>query len=717
MKISATGNLRKIWAFYFVIALSLWHGIIFGLINPPKAHATDPDHFAFDNSFVTGNPKVAGVPFKITIYALDTNENIVTDFTNPVFLIDITNTISPTQTTGFTNGVWTGDIIVTQAIGSDAITVFYQSQSQTSAAFTVLPDTRFTNIALVSGNNQSAVVGTNLPTTITVKAIDPYGNPISNVNITFLIAAYPPNASGQTLTNTGGTTGINGLVSTNMTIGSKVGTYNVVAKNNAAAGQQVTLYENAVAGIVSTLELSPLITVVPKGASQQFFLSAFDQYKNPINVSSGITWSLAAGGGSIDQNGIFTAGSTSGTFVNTVHAQVSSIGAAATVTVINETSGNAEGLLAGTGVNGEGASSQQNNSATPTPTPSPSASGAGAGDQNGAGAAGAGAGSGSGADISPDLLPKEVDLRTGAGVLDRVYANPVTISTTTGSKQILTAEGYDIYNQPVKNVNFLWSATSGIGTLSYTTAKFTDLTASNTPGNGTITVKASQVIAGQSQPIEKSATITVSIHPPAGGSLVFDAISSPQKVDTGFSVTISAKDFSGNILAEYNGSATLTDSTGSLLPSNASPFVSGIWHGEAKILYTTDEDIISAVGNGLSGVSNTFKVEGDTTKPKSIGAAIAQLVQAVTGGTGPGGKGGATSGQQQLLRNLAAGIASGFGLLGAAIGIGILSGRGLEAIGRNPTARGKVQLTMYISWVVGLLVALMAIVAALAILG
>ena len=48
------------------------------------------------------------------------------------------------------------------------------------------------------------------------------------------------------------------------------------------------------------------------------------------------------------------------------------------------------------------------------------------------------------------------------------------------------------------------------------------------------------------------------------------------------------------------------------------------------------------------------------------------------------------------LKAIAMGLAAGLGVVGPGIGIGILVGRALEAIGRNPEAAGKVQATMFI---------------------
>jgi len=45
---------------------------------------------------------------------------------------------------------------------------------------------------------------------------------------------------------------------------------------------------------------------------------------------------------------------------------------------------------------------------------------------------------------------------------------------------------------------------------------------------------------------------------------------------------------------------------------------------------------------------------------------------------------------------LAMGLAMGLGAIGPGIGIGIIVGRALEAMGRNPEASGKIQATMFI---------------------
>jgi F0F1-type ATP synthase membrane subunit c/vacuolar-type H+-ATPase subunit K len=674
-----------------VVTFAFAVGFAAGPSQVSRALADQPpvDHFTIDNGFTQGSPKIAGQPFQINLTAMDANGNIVTGFTGSVILQDLTGSVYPYVTSDFTNGQWTGDISITKAMNADVITMTYGQQAVSSAQFSVIPDSRYTTLALISGNNQSGVVGATLPTSITVRVIDLYGNPIPNVSATFLIAAYPAGSSGQELSSIGGTSDVNGQISTALTLGTKIGTYTMTARLNGANGQQIVIYANATPSTLVTLQISPIVTIVPKGSAEQFFLSGYDQYNNPVTLTQP-SWTVANGGGTIDQNGVFTAGATSGNFANTVQAEVGGIGVSAGVTVINETSSNPEGNSDGNGIYGDG-SSGATVAPTPTPTPTPTAS------------PGTGSGSATGTGDSDAPLPNY-------GTLDRVYIAPTVVNVAAGGQQLMEAQAYDQYNNLISGVSYNWKLSSGIGSLSYQSAASTELAASNTPGNGTVTVTATQ--AG----VTKTITAQIIVTAKGGGMLVFDKIPD-QKVNSPFTITVTAKDFSGNIIGGFDGTATLTDSTGSIQPTVATPFSSGIWRGQAKILFTNDNVVISAVGSGLSGVSNPFKVTGTQTGTlaslRNLGQALASAVSAVSGQAGT-----STTAENQagLVRNIAAGLASGFGLLGSAIGIGIFTGRGLEAIGRNPLAKGKVQTNMYIAMFVSLIVAVLALVAAIFIL-
>lgn len=65
------------------------------------------------------------------------------------------------------------------------------------------------------------------------------------------------------------------------------------------------------------------------------------------------------------------------------------------------------------------------------------------------------------------------------------------------------------------------------------------------------------------------------------------------------------------------------------------------------------------------------------------------------------------------LTNLAAAIAIGLGAIGPGIGIGLLAGRALEAIGRNPEAAPKIQTTMILAIAFAEAISIYALVVAL----
>ncbi len=65
------------------------------------------------------------------------------------------------------------------------------------------------------------------------------------------------------------------------------------------------------------------------------------------------------------------------------------------------------------------------------------------------------------------------------------------------------------------------------------------------------------------------------------------------------------------------------------------------------------------------------------------------------------------------LTNIAAALAIGLGAIGPGLGIGLLAGKAMEAIGRNPEASGKIQTAMILAIVFAEAIAIYALVVAL----
>ena len=69
--------------------------------------------------------------------------------------------------------------------------------------------------------------------------------------------------------------------------------------------------------------------------------------------------------------------------------------------------------------------------------------------------------------------------------------------------------------------------------------------------------------------------------------------------------------------------------------------------------------------------------------------------------------------ETDAVKMLAAALAIGLGALGPALGIGMLGGKAMEAIGRNPEASGKIQSAMILAIAFAEAIAIYALVVAL----
>jgi hypothetical protein len=110
-------------------------------------------------------------------------------------------------------------------------------------------------------------------------------------------------------------------------------------------------------GSLATITVTPNPDTTTVLTSQQFVAVGRDIGNNIIPITP--TWSVTAGGGSINATGLFTAGNTAGTFTNTVRATSGAISGSATVVVTNTVippaglplgAAASHGILAGTAI-------------------------------------------------------------------------------------------------------------------------------------------------------------------------------------------------------------------------------------------------------------------------------------------------------------------------------------------------------------------------------
>ncbi len=148
----------------------------------------------------------------------------------------------------------------------------------------------------------------------TAGAVDSCGN---STAATF---AWDTSISGATVSSSG-------LFTAGSTSGSFPGGVTV-----SASGKSKSADVSVPSGSVATIELQPTSATLAIGDTQSFTAVAKDKDGNVVSTT--ITWSVVAGGGTINQSGLFTAGTTAGSFPATVRASAEGVNATASVTVL-----------------------------------------------------------------------------------------------------------------------------------------------------------------------------------------------------------------------------------------------------------------------------------------------------------------------------------------------------------------------------------------------
>ena len=186
----------------------------------------------------------------------------------------------------------------------------------------------------------SACSGDNVTTTPTPASIV-VSSPSSATTAggTIQFTATVKDANGNTLMRTptwsvthgGGTINASGL----FTAGDSVGTFTntVVASLGAVSSTGATVTVTSASGALTSIQITPDTTTVPNGGTHQYVVTGRDANNNVVPIVPAPTWSVVAGGGTIDQNGLFTAGTAAGTFVNTLHVASGALFSSISVTV------------------------------------------------------------------------------------------------------------------------------------------------------------------------------------------------------------------------------------------------------------------------------------------------------------------------------------------------------------------------------------------------
>ena len=350
----------------------------------------------------------------------------------------------------------------------------------------------------------------------TAQAFDIANNPVAGATFLWNMASG------------GGTISPAGLFTAGTTQGTFTNTVQAFAVQGAVikfGSASVTVTAPA-PGPLDHVTVSPASATVALGGTQQFTAQGFDAANTPI-TGLGFTWNVAAGGGTINAGGLFTAGITSGSFLNTVQAvavqgAIIKIGTASvTITVApgpldHVVVSPASAILA---VSGTQQFTAQGFDVANVSIPGLSFSWsvvAGGGGINAGGLFTAGSISGSflntvqavavqGAIIKIGIA--SVTITAAPGPLDHVVVSPASALLAVNGTQQFTAQGFDAANVSIPGLGFGWNVVAGGGTINASGL----FTAGITSGSFLNTVQA---VAVQGAIIKiGSASVTVTVAP------------------------------------------------------------------------------------------------------------------------------------------------------------------------------------------------------------
>lgn len=365
-----------------------------------------------------------------------------------------------------------------------------------------------------------------------------------------------------TVTAGGGTISTTGL----FTAGSTPGTFaSTVQATSGSLSANATVVVTA--GPLASIIVTPNPTTLAVGASQQYLAVGRDASGNVVQFTP--TWSVVAGGGSVSGTGLFTAGTTTGTYTNTVQASAGSLKATATVTVTagplasitvtpNPTTLNVSLTRQFTAV-GKDASGN----VVPISPVWTVVNGGGVIGNAGLFTAGTTPGTYAGTvKATSGSISSTATVVVTAGALATIEVTPTPATLAIGATQQFTAVGRDVGGNVVA-INPTWAVVAGGGSVDLSTGLFT---AGNSTGTYTNTVRASVgSLAG-----------FATVHVTSGPLATIDVTPSPVSVQTNGTQQFTAvgRDGSGNLFvinpvwSVVNGGGTINANTGAFTAGN-----------------------------------------------------------------------------------------------------------------------------------------------------
>jgi hypothetical protein len=441
----------------------------------------------------------------------------------------------------------------------------------------VFPNTVVATVGGISGNASITVTPGNIATIVVVP------NPVTlavAAKQQFIAVAKDAGGNIVNFTPTWSVVAGGGSIdsSGNFTAAGTPGTYTntVQASNNAIKGFATVI---VTIGPFASITLTPNPDTLIVSTKQQFTATGKDVSGNTIAIVT--TWSIVAGGGTVDGGGLFTAGVTPGTYTNTLKATiVVTSGPLATIKVLPNPATmtlSATQQFVATGADLAG------NPVAITPVWAVVASG---GTINSTGLFTAGLVSGTFTNTiraTSGLLSGFATVIITSGPLASITVTPNPVSMPTNATQQFVAVGKDA-NGNVFIMSPTWAVVNGGGTID----ALGMFTAGGVASTFTNTIKATSGL------ISGFATVTTNAVGPV--LLVDFGTASVNGIMAGLSVTCSG----AGVIKATSGTANVSVSPGSTMSGFPPCLFSGTTHlGDAIAL--ADQNILTAAYNTLAG--------------------------------------------------------------------------------------------------------------------
>ncbi|HKX82510.1 MAG TPA: hypothetical protein VJL54_09675 [Nitrososphaera sp.] len=303
-------------------------------INPETPDVLD--HFVIAN---ISSPQTAGSNFQITARAVNASGHMIASYSGPMLLTDSTGSLNMTVSTGFSNGIWTGNVNITEADDDVVITaadMSSPSKNGDSNEFEVVAGALH-HFGISQISNQTAGVQFN----VIVSARDAFGNLktdfAGNVTLGTNNGASPAGNSTQFVPTSHNYSAADGGQHT-FAVTMYNAAQNVTVSATGSGKSGVSNLFDVRPAAVALVTVSPTSATVSPGGKATFTAEARDSFGNLV-TGADFEWSLdPAALGDLDELSAtaaeFRASSAIAvTTPGTVTAKVGSVSGTASVTV------------------------------------------------------------------------------------------------------------------------------------------------------------------------------------------------------------------------------------------------------------------------------------------------------------------------------------------------------------------------------------------------